>query len=167
MISMTVTLAKSTILNPQVQALLKPEVKFDLVISEIMMNEAVFGFSEFFNCPHILISTVGATPWVDIITNNPSPLSYVPSQFLDLTDKMSLVGRLQNTMYYFVEQMMTQMLHYPKQKQIYETAFPNAKSFRPFWEKMKHGISLVLVNGDFSISFPRPYLPNLVIFQSK
>lgn len=163
MIATTIMMTRSSIVNPKVQALFKPEVKFDLVISEIMMNEAVLGFSEYFNCPHILISTVGATSWVDIITNNPSPLSYIPSPFLDLTDKMSLIERLQNTIFFLVEQTMMQLLYYPKQKEIYETAFPNAKSFRPFWDKMKHGTSLVLLNSDFSISFPRPYLPNLVI----
>lgn len=162
MINNTLTMTKSAITNQKVQDLLKPGVKFDLVISEIMMNEAVLGFSEHFGCPHILISTVGATSWVDKITNNPSPLSYVPSFLLDTTDRMNLLRRLQNTLLYVTEQVFMELFYYPKQKEIYETAFPNSKSFKPFWEKMKRGSSLVLLNSHFSISYPRPYLPNLV-----
>lgn len=164
MIDNTINMTRQTIMHPDVQALFKPGVKFDLVISEIMLNEAVLGFSEFFACPHILISTVGATSWVDRITNNPSPLSYVPSPFLDLSDKMSLLGRLQNTFFFIFEQSLMSLFYYPKQQEIYETAFPNAKSFLPFWDKMKHGSSLVFLNSHFSVSFPRPYLPNLVKF---
>lgn len=155
-------MTRQTILHPAVQELLKPGVKFDLVISEIMLNEATLGFSEFFDCPHILLSTIGASTWVDLITNNPSPLSYVPSSFLDLSDKMTLFQRLQNTLFFYIEQTIMHVLYYPKQKEIYETAFPNSENFRPFWEKMKHGTSLVFLNVHFSISFPRPYLPNLV-----
>lgn len=164
MFNITSFMTNLTIRSPQVQELLKPGVKFDLVISEIMLNEAVLGFSEHYGCPHILLSTVGATSWVDKITNNPGSLSYIPSFHLDLSDKMTMLERLQNTLFYIAEQTLMGIFYYPKQKEIYETAFANAKSFRPFWDKMKHGTSLVLLNSHFSISFPRPYFPNLVIF---
>lgn len=163
MINSTLTMTKVNILTPNVQALLKPGVKFDLVISELMMNEATLGFSEHYGCPHILLSTVGATSWTDIMTNNPSPLSYVPSFFLDLSDKMTMMERLQNTIFYVLEQTVMRIFYYPKQKELYETLFPNSKSFRPFWDKMKHGASLYFLNSHYSISFPRPYFPNLVI----
>lgn len=43
MVNTTSYLTKHTILDDQVQSLLKSNIKFDLVISEVAMNEALFG----------------------------------------------------------------------------------------------------------------------------
>lgn len=143
------------------------------------------GFSEHYKCPHILISTVGATSWVATVTGNPSPLSYIPHAFLDLTDKMTLLQRLQNTVFHLVETVLMNLFYYGKQQEIYETDFLTSPSFRPFWDKVKHGVSIVreyfqfnvnqhskgffivilikvFLNSHYTLSFARPYLPNLV-----
>jgi hypothetical protein len=142
------------------------------------------GFSEHYNCPHIVISTVGATSWVSKLTNNPSPTSYVPHFFLDLTDRMSLLERLQNTIFSFLEDTLLNLFFYGEQQKIYETAFPTSENFRPFWDKVKHGISMVrnfiqyLRLHQFSIlrlgifkqplllELPTPLLPQLGNFHS-
>lgn len=46
MINKTVTLTKYSITHPDVQKLLKSNAKFDLVISEVALNEAVLGEKE-------------------------------------------------------------------------------------------------------------------------
>jgi hypothetical protein len=56
---------------------------------------------------------------------------------------MNLLERLQNTAFTLVEEVVLQLFFYGKQKEIYETAFPSSETFRPFWEKVKHGISMV------------------------
>lgn len=43
MLNKTITMTNLTIRHPKVQKLLKSEVKFDLVISELALNEAIFG----------------------------------------------------------------------------------------------------------------------------
>jgi hypothetical protein len=101
------------------------------------------GFSEHYNCPHILISTVGATSFVSLMTGNPIPLSYVPHIFLDMTDKMSFVDRFQNTFMHIAESFLLHKFAYNKQKELYETAFPSSKRFKPFWDKLYNGVSLV------------------------
>lgn len=110
------------------------------------------GFSEHYNCPHILISTVGATSWVQTVTSNPSPSSYIPNIFLDLSDKMTLAGRLQNTAYHWIEMIVLNFFHYNKQQEIYENYFPTSKTFRPFWDKVKHGVSMVTFLNHFVLS---------------
>jgi hypothetical protein len=45
MINKTITMVNYTITHPDVQALLRSDKKFDLVISELALNEAVFGKS--------------------------------------------------------------------------------------------------------------------------
>ena len=83
------------------------------------------------------------TSWVTKITNNPSPLSYIPHLFLDMTDRMTLLERLQNTVFHIAEHILMHIFYYGKQQEIYETAFPTSKTFRPFWDKIRHGISMV------------------------
>ena len=90
-----------------------------------------------------MISTVGATTWVSTVTGNPSPPSYVPHFFLDFTNEMTLFERLQNTIFYAVEDIMMKLFYFKGQQEIYENDFPTSKSFRPFWDKVKHGVSLV------------------------
>lgn len=43
MMNQTITMTKYVITHPDVQKLLKSEQKFDLVISELALNEAVLG----------------------------------------------------------------------------------------------------------------------------
>lgn len=165
MIDQTAFMTEFFITHPKIQTLLKSKQNFDLIISELAFNEALLGnvkllialnfyqlnlnlrfssgFSEHYKCPHILISTVGATSWIGTVTGNPSPSSYIPHVLLELTDKMTLLERLQNTLFNLAEDVLLNLFHYPRQQDIYENAFPDSKSFRPFWDKIKHGVSLV------------------------
>lgn len=176
MLNQTNAIARNLISHPKVKKLLSSNEKFDLVISELALNEALLGkfytlyitpmlvfvviaqhgyrifcghstgFSEYYNCPHILISTVGATTWVSTVTGNPIPLSYAPHVFLDMTDKMNLFERLENTIFHIAENVLMNLYFYGVQQEIYETEFPNGRSFRPFQDKMKNGVSLVSCN---------------------
>lgn len=65
---------------------------------------------------------------------------------------MSLYERLQNTLYHWLEAILMNLLYYPEQQATYETAFPSSHSFRPFWDKVKHGVSMVRE----SVAFPIP-----------
>jgi hypothetical protein len=143
MINQTALATELVIKHPRTRELLKSDATFDLVISELALNEGLLGFSEHYKCPHILISTVASTSWIEKLTANPTPYSYVPHVFLDLTDRMTLLGRLQNTFFHVFEDIIMRFLHYPKQQKIYETAFPSSKNFRPFSDKMKNGVSMV------------------------
>lgn len=61
-----------------------------------------------------------------------------------------------------VENLLMKMFFYGKQKELYETEFPNTKNFQPFYEKLKNGVSLVFLNSHVSMNYPRPYLPTLI-----
>lgn len=129
------------------------------------MNLLPTGFSEHFKCPHIFISTVGATTWASTVTGNPMPLSYVPHVFLDLTDEMNLFERLQNTVFHLAEIVLMNLFFYGKQQEIYQTDFPNGKNFMPFQDKLKHGVSLVSIMQSITVIFRYlliiiSYIPN-------
>lgn len=75
---------------------------------------------------------------------------------------MDFIGRLQNSIFNVLESLLFNIFHYPRQKEIYENSFANSKNFRPFYEKLKNGISLVLMNTHFTLNYPRPFVPNTV-----
>ena len=84
----------------------------------------------------------------------------IPHIFLGFTDDMNFMKRLINTVGCIFEDTILRIFYYPVQKEIYDTQFPDPKP--AFEDRMKHGVSLVLLNSHFSLSFPRPYLPNLI-----
>ena len=89
----------------------------------------------------------------------PSPLSFVPHSLLSFTDKMTFTQRFLNTVMTIFEHLYLEAFYFPKQKELYETHFPNAKiSFN----EMKRNVNFVLLNSHFSINAPRPYVPNMV-----
>lgn len=97
------------------------------------------------------------------MTANPAPYSYVPHVFMDLTEKMNFIGRLQNTAFNLFESILLQFYHFPLQREIYENSFPETShKFRPFWEKVRSGVSLILMNCHYTLNYPRPFLPNVI-----
>lgn len=96
------------------------------------------------------------------MTGSPAPSSYVPNVFLDLTDNLNFFDRVQNTIFNFAEKILFHFYHYPLQRKIYENSFENSKNFRKFWDRVKRGSSLTLMNSHFTINYPRPFMPNTI-----
>lgn len=160
MYGLTYKLTEDTIKSPGVQKLLRPEVKFDLVISELFLNDALLGFSNYYKCPHILLSTVGPNTWVNDFAGNPYVLSYIPSVFLSFTNRMNVVERLQNVLFFLAEKVMLKLYHDPFHRKLYDEAFPDPK---PDFDHIKyHGVSLILLNSHFSLNYAQPLLPNMI-----
>lgn len=155
-----IDITNSTLSHPNVIELINSDEKFDLVFLEIFLNEAMLGFGHRFKAPIVTMSTLGATKWINDLLGSPKPLSYVPHLFLDLTDKMSFRERLLNTFVSVLENAIMYFSYTPKQTEIYERTFKGPK---PTLEDMKrNSVSLGLLNNHFSLSFPQPYLPNLI-----
>ncbi|XP_058835769.1 UDP-glycosyltransferase UGT4-like [Topomyia yanbarensis] len=152
--------SNSTLRSPEVQALLRSNQQFDLVILEIFLDHALLGFAEHFKCPIIGTTTHGVLDWINLLVGTPQPLSYVPHVHLHFTDRMNYWQRLANVLFNLLDKTLLSILVDPVQDQLYQEAFPNAK--RSLDELRKHAVSLVLVNSHFSLSFPRPYVPNMI-----
>ena len=57
------------------------------------------------------------------------------------------------------ENFYMEAFYYPRQKELYDTHFPNAKKS---FNEMTKSVNFVLLNSHFSINGPRPYVPNMV-----
>lgn len=148
----------SMISNEDIQKLIRTE-KFDAVVVELFGLDALIGFGQHFNCPVIGVTTFDGVYWNDIYTSNQSPYSYVPMIFAGLPDKMTFVQRLQNTILSQAEKILWNFYHLPKQRQLYEKFFPQAKFSL---DEVHRNVSMVFMNSHVSYSSARPFLPNMI-----
>lgn len=72
---------------------------------------------------------------------------------------MSLVERVINLAFLTYEKIFMSLYYLPKQEALYAKYFPNNK--QDFYDTRKNA-ALVLLNQHVSLSFPRPYSPNMI-----
>ena len=144
--------------NPQVQNLMKNE-KFDLIIIESLLGEALYGLGEHFNAPMVGVSTMGTVNFVDMLVGNISPTSYIPHMSLPFSNNMSLKERLINVLANILDDISLNLIILPKQEELFNKYFPSSKL--TFKEAVTN-FSLVLINQHFTLSYPRPYVSNMI-----
>ncbi|XP_023036168.1 UDP-glycosyltransferase UGT5-like isoform X3 [Drosophila willistoni] len=154
-----INITKTLLDDPSVQEFTKSKQSFNAVISEVFLNEAQFGFAEHFNAPLIGLGTFGAISWNTDLVGSPSPPSYIPHALLKFSDHMSLVERVGNLAFLTYEEIFMNLYYLPKQEEVYRKYFPNNK--QDFYD-MRKNTALVLLNQHVSLSFPRPYSPNMI-----
>lgn len=156
-VDMTST-ARLTLENQKVQSLLTSD-RYDLIIIDLAMCEALVVLGHYFSAPVILVSTVGTMEMVNMVTWNSQPFAYVPSLFLPYSDEMTFLQRVTNTVVSTVLNVLATTIIFPSHAALVKQQFPNAPSF----QKMLYNISLTLVNAHYSIvETPRPYQPNVI-----
>lgn len=134
---------------------------FDLVIVEVVRTDALYGFAAHFNAPIIGFSTFG-TDWnIDELVGNTSPLSYIPLVTAGLSDRMTYWERVDTFYQTAVAWLNWELAFRPAHAELYEKYFPHVAKKVPLRELTKN-FSLVLLNQHFSLSFPRPYVPNMI-----
>ncbi|EDW38375.1 GL12558 [Drosophila persimilis] len=156
---MGLAITESMLRDPIVVELMQSNQTYDAVISEVFLNEAHFGLAEHFNAPLIGLGTFGAISWNTDLVGTPSPPSYVPHAMLKLSDRMTLFQRIKNLAFVSYEYLFINYYYLPLQEAIYRKYFPNNK--QDLYETRKN-TALVLLNQHVSLSFPRPYSPNMI-----
>ncbi|EDV93631.1 UDP-glycosyltransferase UGT5 [Drosophila grimshawi] len=154
---------KSVLRNAQVQReLLQPgKDHYDLIIVEVLRTDALYGFAAHFNAPLIGFSTFG-TDWnIDETVGNTSPLSFTPLPTSGFTDHMTFGERVRNFLQTSIAWLNWKLVHLPLQVKLYEQYFPHIAKSKPLMEVSKN-FSLMLLNQHFSLSYPRPHVPNMI-----
>ncbi|CAH0555379.1 unnamed protein product [Brassicogethes aeneus] len=148
-----------TFAHPNVQKLLKDKnEKFDSVIVEQFVNDAMKYFAYHFNAPLVSFSTVGANAWVNPLVGNPAPPSFVPEIFLSYSSRMSFVERLKNTLFSVISELNRHLIFFPAQNRILHKYYPDA----PDLKDLLYNNSLILLNSHVSTNPPVPLLPNMI-----
>jgi glucuronosyltransferase len=145
--------------HPNVQELIHSDVKFDLIITEIMGPDCFIGLSHRFKTPFISIVTSVMLPWGNDRIVNPDHPAYIPNYFVPYTDHMTFSQRIINTVltemsklghYYFAELPMDEL-----SRQHFGHDLPSLA-------ELKKKTSLILANSHFSINSPRPTVPEYI-----
>lgn len=106
-------LCNTTLTDPNVKALFNR--KYDLVIVEIFATESFVGLGQIFDAPVIGFSTFSTNRWTNDLIGNPAPLSYISHPMLDFPDRMTILHRMHNTLFYMYESIVLAFLHHPLQ----------------------------------------------------
>lgn len=134
---------------------------FDLLIVEAFFNECFFGFVHKFKAPLIQLCAFGGSDWIGDWFGNPNPYAYVPDPLPSYKDKMNFWERMINILLGTAWQFGRMYYQLPGQDAIMRKHF-NDSDDMPSGAEIEYTISLVLLNHHFSISYPRPLMPNLV-----
>ncbi|KAH8312485.1 hypothetical protein KR044_011015 [Drosophila immigrans] len=143
----------------EVKQLLESKETFDLVILETVQNDALFGLAQHFKALTIGISSYGTDQHIDELMGNISPLSYNPLLLSSRTEHMNYEQRLRNIWEASIGWLHKRLVHMPGQQKLYKQYFPQASQTL---EQVLDNFSLMLLGQHFSLSYPRPYLPNMI-----
>lgn len=149
-----------TLNHPRMTAFLAdPYEKFDVVIYEIFVHDALLGLGHHFNAPIVGFSPFGASLWTNDLVGTPTPLSYVPHPFLNFSNRMTFIQKMFNILLTIFNRIELE-LFLLKQQEIYDKRFVGAN--KPTLNQIRKNVSLVLLNQHFTTNYPQPYVPNMV-----
>lgn len=158
--SNTLLMTNFTLKHPEMKKLLSSNEKFDLIILDLFLTDALLGLSTVFNCPIVALSANGPHSWVNNVMGSPRLTSYVPHMYSDFISRTNLGKRLENEFFYFIEKILMKFYHLPAQEELFKQVF--SKSNQTFAEVRKNSVAIALVNSHFSVTFPKPFLPNTI-----
>ncbi|CAH1403023.1 unnamed protein product [Nezara viridula] len=141
--------------------------KFDLLIIEpFFCQQPLMAFAHKYGASVVAIVTIYISPGISAISGNPYPMAYVPNMKLTFTDNMNFWERVQNTFYSFIEILVDEIYGTWLMNNYMKEHFKNYPGFEnlPSLSEIQNNISLFLVDNHFSLSYPRPYLPNTIDF---
>jgi glucuronosyltransferase len=148
--------------DPGVQTLIhSKDETFDLVIIEAFVTDCFLGFAHKFNAPVVQVCSFGGAAWMGDFVGNPNPYSYVPDGLSHYGDRMTFWERLSNTIIGEFGRMGRKYYSLPKQDAIARKYF-NYTDELPSISELEKSTVLLLVNSHFSLSYPKPLMPNMV-----
>lgn len=134
--------------------------KFDLVIVHIFLNHCVLGIIPHFQAASIFVSTVAAPSNIGNYVGNRFPQSFVPSMFLPYSDKMTFKERLINTVTDFGFSSFWNLM-LKRAERMYREYLPNGHELPSLYD-IQRNVSMLFMNSHFSLTYPRPLLPDVI-----
>ncbi|XP_057663227.1 uncharacterized protein LOC130898167 [Diorhabda carinulata] len=134
-------------------------VTFDIIVAEVFNTNCFFGLQAKFNAPIVGITTTDFLPWMYQWFGCPENPSYIPVLFMDYSDRMNFLQRLENTL----------MLVYSKFIHFYYIG-PSGNEYSKKYlgvdlyqgGDILYNISLLLINRHYSFQTPKPLTPNVI-----
>lgn len=146
--------------SKEVRSFLKEDNHFDLAIIEYFNSDCFLAIAKMFNLPVVRALSSSLMPWSSNRFGNPNSPAYIPSHFMPFSDKMTFLQRVENTYLNILH-----CLYF----NIYELGNSDktiaVKNFGEFGASIDSDVfkdSLLLVNSHYTVTLPRPMVPNIV-----
>lgn len=132
--------------------------KFDLIIMDGVYPECSVGLAYFYKIPFMYINTVAFYTGSITLAGSPAPFSVTPFVSQPFTDNMNLLQRTLNTAWY----IFTYTVHSLVIRFILQDVLrKHLGNDIPHVYDISKNVSFILQNGHHTVTYPRPYLPNV------
>ncbi|CAG9854538.1 unnamed protein product [Phyllotreta striolata] len=152
-------LTNATLAHPNFQKLLNSRRKFDVIILEMFLNDALKVLSCHFDAPLISFVTFGHSLWSSDQAGSPFPPSYIPDVMSSSIVPMNLWQRTINSIKALIRTINKNFNSLPVQGKLVQKYFPECHDR---FNEHFYNVSLTLVNSHESVNYPTPSVPSLV-----
>ncbi|CAL8110077.1 unnamed protein product [Orchesella dallaii] len=146
--------------NEEIKELIKTGAgSFDLVVVNAFMNHFVLGIVHKMQAPHMYVATMPALNAQVEKFGLYFPPSFVPCSFAAFSDRMNFKERVVNFVAEHFITVATQLSWVPYLSKLYQD---HLGSDVPNTYEIDKNVSLLLMNSHFSLTYPRPLMPDVV-----
>lgn len=142
----------------ETKELIHSRKKYDLFILDGAYPECALGMVNHFKVPFIYINTVGFYTGSISNSGSPTPYSVTPFFTRPFTDSMGLGDRMLNAGWHMLSEVMHSLLVNVFLQDILRKHFGPSV---PHVYDLGKNVSFILQNGHYTVTYPRPYLPNV------
>ncbi|CAH0561450.1 unnamed protein product [Brassicogethes aeneus] len=145
--------------NDNLKKFLKEDNSFDVILMEYFNSNCLNGLLHKYKAPVIALSSCKIIPWYGRYFGIPDNPAYVPSVFMDYSDKLTFIERLENTVMHIFSIFMFDHIITPHGNEL------SKKHWGMDLEEngnILYNSSLMLVNTHSALNLARPYPPNVI-----
>ncbi|XP_073816630.1 UDP-glycosyltransferase UGT5-like [Musca autumnalis] len=132
--------------------------RFHLAIVDGAFPECALGIVHRLGLPFMFINTVGFYTGSLAMAGNPIAYAVTPHVFTALTETMHLWQRVEN----YVTHLIADLLHKYYTNQVHGVLMQHFGTSIPHPYALMRNVSIILQNGHASITYARPFYPNVI-----
>ncbi|CAH0400056.1 unnamed protein product [Chilo suppressalis] len=143
--------------DPETRSFLRSGRSYDLIVLDGAFPECAMGVVYRLKLPFIFINTVGFYTMAFSNSGSPTPYSVTPFFGKAYTDNMNILDRAMNFAWHaiaYTAHSVSMMVLQGVLRKHFGPQIPHV------YDTTKN-VSFILQNGHYSVSYPRPYLPNV------
>nr|QIK00368.1 UDP-glycosyltransferase [Xylotrechus quadripes] len=145
--------------SPPIQDFLKTKEKYDLMITEVFNSDCFLSLANRVKAPIIGVSSSTLMPWTSSRLANPTHTAYIPNNCMDYSDRMTFYERLENTVVTVFHQFYYDYVMLARDE---STVKKHISTKAAKLNDFIMNTSLILSNTHFTLTLPRPLVPNVV-----
>ena len=153
------TLACKNLATPTMQKLLNSNEHYDIVVMEFFNTDCYAPFAYKFNAHLVGLSSCTIMHWTNERFGNIYNPAYIPISHMDYSDQITFLQRVEGTISVLLHELMYNYILRWNDENIAREYFK--EDFPPLTD-IVHNASVFLINGHFSLTLPRPLVPQIV-----